>query len=74
MTTLLQRDTAGFHVEINWLPITETVVLAARRGDATAAVTVAPERARDAFEHPTVYLNDSQVAQLFPRPCTTAPE
>ncbi len=67
---LLVRDTAGLHVEIRWLPITETIVLHVEHGGETAARTVRPEQVRDAFDHPLFYLSDRQVEQLFPR--TTA--
>lgn len=66
-TALLVRDTAGLHVEVNYLPIIGMLALNVRHGDACAAVTIAPDRALDAFDHPTVYLNDAQVAQLFPK-------
>lgn len=67
-TTLLERNTAGLHVEVKWLPITDIVVLAVgTSGGEQAAVTVPHAEALEAFAHPTVYLNDAQVAALFPR-------
>lgn len=68
MTTLLQRDTAGLHVQIDWLPTLDEVALNVRRGDECAATLVPRDRVLDAFDHPTVYLNDAQVDLLFPRP------
>lgn len=67
-TTLLERDTAGLHVEVTWLPITDTLVLRAINGDFYATATIPADRALDAFDHPTIYLDDSDVARLFPRP------
>jgi hypothetical protein len=66
-TTLLERNTAGFEVQVTYLPITETLVLHARCNGEEAAVTIDPERVLDAFEHPTMYLNAAQVEQLFAR-------
>jgi hypothetical protein len=67
-TTLLDRTTGGLTVEIRWLPITETLVLAARTGDCPEGVshTLAPDRVLDAFGHPMSYLSDAQVDKLFP--------
>ena len=64
---ILHRNTAGLDVSVNYLPITATLVLRVECNGETAAVTIEPERVRDAFEHPAVYLNDAQVAKLFAR-------
>jgi hypothetical protein len=66
-TILLQRNTAGFEVEIHWLPTTEIVVLQTRIGGESAAVTIKPDRIKDAFDHPALYLNEAQVDLLFSR-------
>jgi hypothetical protein len=66
-TTLLERNAAGFEVEINYLPLAGLIVLQTRRNGEQAAVTIAPDRVFDAFEHPAIYLNAAQVEQLFAR-------
>lgn len=63
--TLMARNTGGLHVEINYLPTMHDVVLQVYRGGEAAAVTVTPEKALDAFHHPTLYLNARQVTLLF---------
>jgi len=66
-TTLMERNTAGLRVELRWLPTTRLVVLQCEAGGEQAAVTVQPERALEAFNHPALFLNDAQLKTIFTR-------
>lgn len=70
MRALLERETAGLEVSINYDELTESVLLICARGgdDGDVAVaTIPPEKARDAFEHPAVYLPPDRVSILDAR-------
>ena len=61
-TVLMDRDTAGLHVELRYLPISDLTVITVWReedGDVISrAATVPPGSALDAFRHPCAYLPD----------------
>lgn len=63
----MERNSGGLNVQLSHLPMTQLTVLTARKGHEQFAVTVPSERALDAFWHPAVYLNATQVERLFGR-------
>lgn len=67
-TTLLERNTAGVLVEINWLPVTRVTILRVVVGNQSALTEISPERVSDAFQHPFVYLDEYEVTRLLPKP------
>lgn len=66
---LLERHAEGLDVEVNFLPTMGMLVLRCATPDCPEGMStsVPEERVRDAFEHPMVYLCDSQVERLFPK-------
>lgn len=64
-TELLHRSNAG--VEVDVIYTGNDLILAVGVNGASASTLVPPGRVLDAFDHPFVYLNDAQVAQLFPK-------
>jgi len=62
--TLMERTTGGLTVRLSWLPITDTVAINVVFDGTPMAVTVPPESALDAFQHPMIYLGLPQVAAL----------
>lgn len=65
-TALLERDTAGLHVEVNWLPIMGTLALNVRCDDWSRGVFIPNDKAFDAFNHPFSYLPDIPPAFMSP--------
>lgn len=64
---LLKRRNGGLEVELSWLPKMRETVITARNGGEQFAVTVPHHRALDAYWHPALYLNQTQLERLFPR-------
>lgn len=65
MTLVLDRESSGIRVEVEWLPITETGVVRVAVDGVSMAATVERERLIDAYTHPMLYLAPAQVAALF---------
>lgn len=65
--TLLERHTAGLNVYLNYLPTMGMLVLHCTTPAEPVgySVTVEPHEARDAFDHPTIYLGKAQVRALL---------
>jgi len=56
-TTLLERNYAGLTVEVSWHPQLDQLHLFVQLGEDTGKVcTIEAHEARDAFEHPYIYL------------------
>ena len=58
---LMSRTSNGTTVELAYLPITDMCVLGVRRGDVMRARTVEHSEARDAFDHPALYIADADL-------------
>ncbi len=62
---LLERSASGFHVTLSRRD--DTLYLTCYLNEHAECAKIAPDKALDAFQHPTCYLSDAQVSALFAR-------
>ena len=61
---LCEREAGGVSVALSRLPLASLCVLTVAHDGEQAAITIEPERAFDAFQHPFVYLSERQIEKL----------
>ena len=60
---LLERNSAGLRVSVDWDRETESLLLICAAADRGLAVEIPPDRALDAFEHPACCLPLDELLQ-----------
>ena len=65
---LLERHTAGLHVQLDWRPRTNIVWLICECNGHQVQVDVPPDKVLDAFDHPIMYLPEQDQQLMFVQP------